>query len=108
MWDDLFHLTFLRRLLEWYWESVQKLIKVLNLDYTASRSLLAFDFGITLFCAFSLVAFLVHDVLESILGWLWGAQFNSHSFAVFLVSLVVLTVSLLGILLLELQVKRRQ
>jgi hypothetical protein len=104
---DWLHTRLLYSIVEWYGKSLEKLVSVFNLTYTASRGLLAFDFGVTLFCSAWMVGFFLHDILDLLHSWFRGGEPHFFAFKCFVCSLVVLVISIAAIFGLEYGIMRR-
>ena len=94
--------------LDWFSRALDQLTARLHLDAAGSQTLLKFDLTLTLFLAFCLAAFLFHDVIWLVLTSFFGKEGEYHAFSVFLVSAVIVAISLISILLHELSVTRRK
>lgn len=87
--------------LRWFYSALTQLVEAFGLQSIASRSTLALELVITALLALCIVLFLAHDVIWLIASFVSGNQEEFHAFQVFIVSAIVLVLSVIAIFLIE-------
>jgi len=91
-----------------YTDGLERLVGLLKLDSSGSKSLLGVDFGIILFSGFCLAAALLYDTLEIIIQWVSGQEGHYYTGYILVGAFVLLIVSYLGIVVHEAKIGKHQ